>query len=134
MLLEDCRNGKNNWVTNVKSLLENFGFAYVWLNPTTVNPVSFHIMFKKRVLDCFTQNWSESIAVSGVLSSYKHFKVDFELEPYLDILPKKIRFYIAKLRLSSHPLKIETGRYGINRIERHERLCDYCDTMNSILY
>jgi hypothetical protein len=32
-----------------------------------------------------------------------------------------------RLRLSSHPLKIETGRYGNRRTERHLRLCSLCN-------
>ena len=33
---------------------------------------------------------------------------------------------MSKIRLSSHPLRIETGRYGRNRIDRNERLCLIC--------
>ena len=39
------------------------------------------------------------------------------------MLPKKLRISLSKLRLSSHKLLIETGRYGRNRIERAERHC-----------
>ena len=34
---------------------------------------------------------------------------------------------MAKLRLSSHQLLIETGRYSQNRTERAQRLCTLCD-------
>jgi len=33
---------------------------------------------------------------------------------------------LAKLRLSSHKLRIESGRYGESRIERDERYCVFC--------
>jgi len=33
---------------------------------------------------------------------------------------------LTKLRVSSYKLRIETGRYGRNLIERHERLCELC--------
>jgi len=33
---------------------------------------------------------------------------------------------LAKLRVISHRLRIETGSYGRNRIERHARLCEVC--------
>ena len=36
-LLTDCIMGKKNWASNVKTLLDNFGFSYVWDNLFTVN-------------------------------------------------------------------------------------------------
>ena len=35
-------------------------------------------------------------------------------------------FSFVQLRLASHGLRIETGRYGRNRLERNERLCHLC--------
>ena len=37
-------------------------------------------------------------------------------------IPEFVRIYITRLRLSSHTLKIETGRWS--RIPRDSRLCD----------
>jgi hypothetical protein len=34
---------------------------------------------------------------------------------------------LTRLRLSSHNLKIEYGRHDSNRIDRHVRVCVYCD-------
>ena len=33
---------------------------------------------------------------------------------------------LAQLRLSSHSLHIETGRYSRNRLDRNQRLCHLC--------
>ncbi len=63
-----------------------------------------------------------------VLNLYKHVKPEFGYEKYLDIVQnKKLRSTFTRLRLSAHNLRIETGRYGRNRIERQERYCVYCD-------
>ena len=35
---------------------------------------------------------------------------------------------MSRLRLSSHQLKIETGRYAQNRIERNLRYCTICNS------
>lgn len=37
-------------------------------------------------------------------------------------------YNITKIRLSSHALRIQTGRYGRNRLDRAERLCLFCET------
>ena len=51
------------------------------------------------------------------------FKTTMEFEVYIDLLPKKLRFALASLRLSSHKLRIETDRYSRNRIDRVQRKC-----------
>jgi len=50
-----------------------------------------------------------------------------EFEVYIDLLPKKLRFALASLRLSSHKLRIETDRYSRNRIDRVQRKCLNCN-------
>ena len=37
------------------------------------------------------------------------------------------RAALSRLRLSSHKLLIETGRYANIRLERNERKCTFCD-------
>ena len=125
-MLQDCCKGKKNWVSNVKYLLESNGFANVWTNPFSVNGKTFHICFKKRLEECFVQTWHGNVIESSVLFSYKFFKIEFGLETYLNCLPKHLRYFLAKLRLSSHSLRIETGRYSRPKIERSQRYCELC--------
>ena len=47
MPLIDSHNGKSNWVSQVKQLLQMIGFGHVWLN----SGVSFN--FKQRLRDTF---------------------------------------------------------------------------------
>ena len=63
-----------------------------------------------------------------MLEFYKCFKHTFEYEIYLDILPYSLRCILSKIRLSCHPLSVQTGRYAPNRIARNERICLYCDS------
>ena len=126
-MLNDCNRGKVNWVSNVKRLLDQFGFSNVFVDPFSVTPKNFCLSFKNRIVDCFVQKWNNDILLCSVLCSYKHFKTVFAFENYLDIVPKNLRYFLTKLRLSSHPLRIETGRYGRNRVDRHLRYCTLCD-------
>jgi len=53
-------------------------------------------------------------------------KPTFERSSYLDLIEnKKHRRIIAKMRLSSHKLLIETGRH--HNIDRNERICPLCN-------
>ncbi|MEW8546452.1 MAG: reverse transcriptase family protein, partial [Candidatus Thiodiazotropha sp.] len=124
----DCEKGYCNWVSNVKTLLEQFGFGYVWLNPY-VDPKNFICAFKQRLIDNFIQKWKSDLENNRVLTLYNYFKTDFVYEEYLDKVGNKtLRQGITRIRLSSHTLRIQTGRYGRNRLDRAERLCLFCET------
>ena len=125
-LLAQSDRGASNWCSNVKSLLFQYGFAYVWFNPHSVNLKTFHVLFKKRVIDEFTQNLDSSIN-NGSFTIYRFIRTPTDIQHYLKVLPKKWRTHLAKLRLTSHQLRIETERYGNNRVERSLRICICCD-------
>ena len=61
------------------------------------------------------------------MRTYKLFKSTFEYSLYLDKFASKLRIPLTKLRLSSHQLRIETGRYGNNRTEHNQRYCTICN-------
>ena len=57
---------------------------------------------------------------------YCKFKNNFCFEEYLNKLHNNdLRQLLARFRLSSHNLEIETGRY--NRIDRDSRYCKLCN-------
>ena len=63
------------------------------------------------------------------LRTYKLFKTTYCFEPYLNLnLPKKTYNNIARFRLSSHNLRIETGRHETPKIPLEERKCNKCDS------
>jgi hypothetical protein len=54
----------------------------------------------------------------------------FQLQPYLKTgLTKSITKHLTELRISSHRLKIERGRYTRPKTSRSERLCLVCNTV-----
>ncbi len=65
------------------------------------------------------------------LRIYKKFKQDFRLENHLLHLENKgHQIALTKFRISSHNLRIETGRYENNsKLEPYERLCIFCDRL-----
>ena len=68
-----------------------------------------------------------NITLNPKLRTYKDFKTDFRLEPYLTLnLNKKIYTKIARFRCSSHSLKIETGRHERPVVPAELRICDKC--------
>ena len=69
----------------------------------------------------FAEIWGRERRSNRKLTFYNEIKNTFGLEPYLQIL--------AKLRTSSHQLKIETGRYnGAKRSSPIHRVWEFCST------
>lgn len=114
----------SNWAFQIKSLLDELGLTYIWLQQTEiVIPIN---LIKQRIFDSFYQSWYANINNSNRLLTYSRYKHEFKFENYLDfILEKKYKIALTQFRLSSHDLEIERGRY-VN-IPRNERTCKYCN-------
>ena len=128
--VEQCNlKGVKNWAYKVKVILNEYGFADVWNFPGQFEVKSFVPVFKQRIIDCFKQKWFTDIAANNVLNTlYVYIKTNFGMENYLNMLYcKSSRICLTKLRISSHKLRIEFARYGRERLERNERLCQLCD-------
>ena len=81
---------------------------------------------KQRLRDQYVQNWYECINSQSKLEYYCKFKNCFKYEKYLDVVDNaKYRIALSRLRLCSHSLEIESGRY--NNIDRTDRICKLCN-------
>ena len=132
MMLSDLEElpNKTNWASLVRSLLQNLGFYEVWLLQGVGNFNIFLSELKQRLNDTFIQNWQERLGNSTRAIFYKTFS-RFQFQPYLGKLNMfKYIQAISKLRMSSHRLAIESGRWARpNRIPVDERKCIECETL-----
>ena len=128
MLKQDADNNitynGSNWAFQIKSLLNELGLGYIWLQQTEITiPLD---LIKQRIFDNYHQSWYSNINNSSRLSMYSRYKHDFQFETYLDTLPhQKFRIALTKFRLSSHSLAIERGRF--ENVPRENRICRYCN-------
>ena len=60
MLHDDI--GRQKWVTNIKDLLFQYGYGYVWISQDVGHINMFVSSFKQRLKDCVTQNWSDNLS------------------------------------------------------------------------
>ena len=125
--LHDFNTGNKNWVANVKTILDNQGLSYIFNTAESANLKVIPNLLKQTLIDTFKQNWFSVLERSPVLSLYRHIKSDLHYETYLDIIPNNLRFFISRYRISAHSLRIQTGRYARNRLDRHLRICQLCD-------
>ena len=86
-------------------------------------------LIKTTVKDQFLQKWRSEINSTNKALFYRSFKQEFKFEPYLDILPTRLRIRLTRFRTSNHRLPIETGRW--RKRLRGDRICPHCSN-NSI--
>ena len=116
-------NGQN-WASQIKSILQQYGFEYVWQQQSSIDSPLHSI--RQRIIDVYQQSWYSEINNSSRLESYCIFKHDLELEKYLTInIEQKYKLALTRFRVSSHNLQIETGRY--EDLPRQQRLCQLCN-------
>ena len=113
----------NSWFSNIKNLLNDLGFHYLW-NNTDVDSGRISALVQ-RVYDQYLQQCNNDIQTSSKLSSYCLYKEEFRMEKYLTCVINDIhKKALSKLRCSVHILSTETGRH--NNVVRDERKCKLC--------
>ena len=100
MLLIDSHNGKSNWVSQVKQLLETTGFGHVWLNSGVEN-------------DNFGQKVNLELQAISRGTFYVLYNDFFKNNTnYLDVVKtQQHRVALTRLRTSNHRLAVESGRW-----------------------
>ena len=126
----ETRAHKKNWVTHVRDLLSSLGFYEVWLAQGVGDSGHFMKLFKQRISDTFIQKWDSEVKDSSRALFYRTFS-SFELQPYLKVITvPKFRIALSKLRMSSHRLEIEYGRWSKpSSVPLNDRLCRHCGVL-----
>lgn len=125
MLKRLHESGRKTWAGNIKEMLFQFGFGYVWISHDVGDDLNFINMFKQRLFDCYSQNWHNAVDSSPKALHYKYFKTLLNVERYLSLdLAYKYRRAFSNFRCSCHNLMIEKGRHI--GIDRDLRYCFHC--------
>ena len=132
MLKDDCEmHNYVNWCYFLKDVLGQLGFYHVWISQTVGDCKHFLMSVKQRLSDQFVQNWNSRINESSRALFYRNISA-FEIQPYLKIVNvEKFCKSMSRLRVSSHRLAVETGRWQKpNPIPYGERICNVCSTLD----
>ena len=87
----------------------------------------FLFYLNKEFKDTFIQLWNSELNDSSRALFYRNIS-GFGFQPYLDVVQvKKFRTALSRLRLSSHRLEVEMGRWVRPvRVQYDERKCRVC--------
>ena len=123
-LVELSHQGFNTWATDALKLVSGLGLDI------SMEKNIFADKCKEAVKHNFTSTWLENLQNSQLyplLRTYRTFKHDHAMEPYLYIVEKhKYRQGIAKFRCSSHILEIERCRHTNPKTPVADRKCLFC--------
>jgi hypothetical protein len=132
MMLNDieARPNKINWAALVRNTLYELGFNEIWLSQTVGDHVLFLSILKQRLCDTFIQNWNARLTDSSRAIFYRNFNT-FGFKQYLNIINiPKYRYALTRLRVASHRLQIEVGRWHRPvSVPINERKCLYCQKL-----
>ena len=127
-------NNFRNWLSTTKNILDQNGLSYLYTkhrtkDDTTTIKRDIKIV-KLRMEDTFTQEAlhyikSKSIAKEGKLVFFGEIKNGIKMENYLKLQNIDYRNALRDIRMSTHKLNIEVGRY--ENKTRNQRLCEACN-------
>ena len=111
------------WANSVKNLLEQNGFGDAWVNQGVGDRNTFVLVFKNRLCDICQQTWQEELTNSTRALFYRNIKETLEFSSYLDVVQIEA---LSRLIVSSHGLRIESGRWDTTVTPRERRFCVSC--------
>ena len=104
-----------------KKMLGSLGFNDAWIQQGVGDEKLFMLILKQRLNDNFMQTWNDELNQSTRALFYRSIS-NFKYQDYLDVVTvKKFRNALARLRVSSHRLEVEVGRWNRQRVEYAER-------------
>ena len=116
-----------NWAKFIKVQLCELGMPDLWYGQGNLIFKVHFPLIKQGIIDSYIHVFQSSMSVSSKCFLYRHIVDNFSLQYYLcKRIPNIYKKQLAKIRLSSHQLSIESGRH--QNIARHERLCPICNS------
>ena len=128
MKIQESNENVQNWTSLLKDLLFKNGFGNVWIEQNVSDPKSFLIAFETRIKDIFVQNNNTLIQDVSEHRLFRHIDHPHILASYLSFISEDyVRIALSRLRLGSHNLMIERGRWEKPKRLFRNRLCEVCN-------
>jgi hypothetical protein len=126
MLLSLQKQNYSTWACDIRNVLYMYGYGVVWETQSVGNVRAFIAQFKRRLIDCFIQDWHsglESHSFYDVYSTYGHslaLRSHFRLIKCINVRKIYTRFRIGTLPLRSHFLNFVAIK------ARENNCCPFC--------
>ena len=96
----DHVNGINHfkWIEHIRQVLTLNGFSGIWDTHVFPNGLWLAKAVKQKLIDTFLNEWQLELHTKPSAYIYRIWKLNFEFENYLTIVPFKLRKYLIKFR------------------------------------
>jgi hypothetical protein len=122
---------KSSWFSKIVTITQSYNCIFPPADSSSKLYEDFVTNIKSKIYDNEIKDTLSKINNSvdnPKLRTYKIFKQDYRLEPYLIVdINKKMMKNIARFRTSSHNLRIETGRHDRPIVAAENRFCEKCN-------
>lgn len=115
----------NSWSNKMDEILKMFG-----ISSFNISTMSFNKILEEYYINKVKSEMKRiKEGNSGKLLFYSKTFVEFVHQKYLNFeIPKSLRCYLTRIKISAHPLAIETGRYSKPKVPSNQRFCNFCKT------
>ncbi len=122
MLFSMDEQGKETWVTTVRTFLILHGFEDVWLLQSVGDVTCFLACLKQKLIHKALSNWQVHINTSDRFIVYRNFKSVIMTETYLTVVEQKhLRDLYCRFRLGISDLLCHSKRYSTS-----STMCPMC--------
>ena len=91
---------------------------------------------RQYATETFVSHWEEELLKQPKMTFYVAVKAEFKEESYLQLPSRQHRQNIARLRSSSHDLRVETGRYKVSTANCNDyrtlKACRFCHSLENV--
>ena len=103
------------------------GFAVVWMYGGVGNEKGFIQEFRRRLQDCFCQEWFSYLESSERFELYSCFKTCLEREKYIESIEDiKYRSALSRFRAGVSSIGVHKHRHAKNEMNKN---CPFCKTV-----
>ena len=113
---------KAQWLCRVKTILDNCGLSYMWVDQHTIDTRRCRIIIQKRIEDIAMHKWYIGMSTSSMCTMHRLFKKQLQFEKYLFISNNKERISLTKFRCSNIRIPVYNQIYLFQ-----SELCNLCD-------
>ncbi len=110
-----------NWCKDFQTVCTSLEFNDAFDN---LSPIDLDL-FRTALNDFASRKWKMSVLSKPKLRTYRLFKTDLAVEPYVDCCMSRFkRSIFAKFRCGILPLQLEVGRFRGQTVQ--QRICQLC--------
>ena len=120
----ELKEGKKSWCGRVRALLTDLHLDQIWQDQAVGPYKDWCRLVRASIETREVTQWRANMEAKPKLRLYRRLKRGLYQERYLTYLPLWRRKYLTMMRVGTHKLRVETGRWANEPLQ--QRICKVC--------